>query len=177
VSDVFVYVDESVRSGRYVICCVHVEADRAGALRRRVRQLLLPGQRKLHFKKEGPRRRKELLRAFDALDVRAVAYICRMRQGRDESAARAMCLARAVRDIQSLGATAQLLLESRDHLDEGDRVTILRARSAGTVLSFEHLAPTGDPLLWLADGLAWPVSVGGEWRQRLPAGLEIVDIG
>lgn len=176
-SSLFVYVDESVRSGRYVLCCVLVDAERAGGLRRKLRQLLLPGQRKLHFKKEGARRRRELLDAFGDLDVRATAYVCRMRLGRDESAARAICLERAVRDIQGLRVAAQFLLESRDQLDEEDRVTVRRARAPRPVLSFEHIAPDRDPLLWLADGLAWPVGMGGEWRRRLPTSLEVVDLG
>jgi hypothetical protein len=30
-----------------------------------------------------------------------------------------------------------------------------------------HLPPHGDPLLWVADALAWSHSAGGAWRARI----------
>ena len=48
-----VFIDESIRSDRYLLCSVTVDGAEAGQLRREVRGLLLGGQRRLHFKLEG----------------------------------------------------------------------------------------------------------------------------
>lgn len=65
----YAYVDESQRSGRYLLCAVVVDAGSVGLLRRRVRKLLLPGQRRLHFNNEGNRRRRSIASAIVTLDV------------------------------------------------------------------------------------------------------------
>lgn len=46
-----------------------VDAGSVGLLRRRVRKLLLPGQRRLHFNNEGNRRRRSIASAIVTLDV------------------------------------------------------------------------------------------------------------
>ncbi len=65
----YAYVDESQRSGRYLLCAVVVDAGSVGLLRRRVRKLLLPGQRRLHFNNKGNRRRRSIASAIVTLDV------------------------------------------------------------------------------------------------------------
>lgn len=130
--------------------------------------MVLPGQRVLHFKKESPRRRKELLVAFADLEVRATVYVCRLDRGHDQDDARATCLAAAVGDLQSTGVPAQLYIERWDGLDDDDdRVVVRRARRAEPPLSFEYLSPDHDPLLWLSDCFAWPVGAGGDWQRRV----------
>ena len=173
----FAFVDESLRPGRYLLGCVVVESEHAGELRRAVRHLLLPGQRKLHFKTESARRRRELLVAFGALDVTATVYVCRTKLGRNQEMARAECLARVVHDLQQLNQSVQLFIERRDGLDDVDRVVLRRARRPEPMLSFEHLKPDQDPLLWLPDCFAWPVGAGGDWRRRVRPLLDgIVDL-
>jgi hypothetical protein len=34
-------------------------------------------------------------------------------------------------------------------------------------LRYVHLPPHGDPLVWVADALAWSHSAGGVWRDRI----------
>lgn len=74
-TDLLAFVDESARPGRYLMCSVLIEPGQAGTLRRRVRRLLLPGQSRLHFKKEGVRHRRELASALVefGVDVSIVA--------------------------------------------------------------------------------------------------------
>ena len=176
-SSVYAFVDESVRPGRYLLCCVVIDPNRLGATRRALRHLVLPGQRTLHFKKESPQRRKELLVALGSLHVRATVYLCRTAMGRDQDAARAVCMAAVVEDLQSSGQPAQLYVERRDGLDEADRVVIRRVRRPEPALSFEHLEPDQDPLLWLPDCFAWPVGAGGDWRRRIdPIVDRVVDL-
>ena len=175
-SDLLVYVDESVRSGRYVLGAVLVDASSAGALRRSVRKLLLPGQRKLHFNNEGNRRRRELLDALVRLDVEAFAFSCRYSAEVTSEAARARCLAAMVRELQGWRGACQLFIASRAELDQLDGVTIRRARLPEPRLSFQHQRPDHDPLLWLPDGVAWAVGAGGDWRRRVGPLVTIVEV-
>ena len=171
------FIDESLRPGKYLLACVVVESQRAGELRRAVRHLMLPGERKLHFKTESPRRRRELLVAFGALDVTATVYICRTRLGRNHEKARAECLGQAVRDLQKSDEPVQLFIERRDGLDEADGIVVRRARRSAPLLLFEHLEPDHDPLLWLPDCFAWPVGASADWRRRVkPLLAGIVDV-
>ena len=170
-SALFAYVDESVRGGRYLLAVVVVPPERAGPLRRQVRHLLLPGQRKLHFKKEGNRRRRMLLVELANLQLDVTVYECQNQMGRNQEDARRSCLARAIQDLQERGNDLSLLIESRGPLDQLDTSTILRARHQTPPLSFEHLAPMDDPLLWLPDTFAWPVGAGGDWLRRVKPAL------
>jgi hypothetical protein len=173
----YVYVDESQRSGRYLLCAVVVDADSVRVLRRLVRKLLLPGQRRLHFHNESNRRRREVASAIVALDVDVFVVVCHPSRGRSERDARARCLEVVVRHVQGLGAPVTLILESRHHQDSDDRPVIDAARAGDLPLTYEHVDGGHEPLLWLPDAYAWLVGAGGDWRRRvLPAIDRIVDI-
>lgn len=172
------YVDESGRSGRYLMCSVVVDPTRAGQLRREVRGLLLSGQRRVHFTKEGTRRRRELATALIGLDLDASIFVCRLRLGRGEAEARALCLAAIVQDLQRRGEPVSLVLESRHHQDGDDQPIVAAARRRQPSLSYEHVDGDHDPLLWLPDAFAWLYGAGGDWRRRVePVLHQVVDVG
>ena len=166
-SVLYAYVDESERSGRYLMGCVVVEAGDAGDLRRRTRRLLAPGQRQVHFKKESPRRRRELASAIVQLDLDATVYECRFTPGRSELQARRLCLAAIVSDVQARGEPVTLILESRHQQDEADHGVISSARVDVPALTYEHVVGSREPLLWLPDAFAWLVGAGGDWQRRV----------
>lgn len=178
-SGLYAYIDESIRGGRYLLCLVVVEPDRAGTMRRRLRALVLPGQRTLHFKKESARRRRELLAALAELAVEVTVYECAAELGRSQDASRDLCLGRAIIDLQARHVAVSLLIETRNGLDARDRVTIRSVRRPEPPLSFEHVRPNADPLLWLPDCFAWPVGARGEWLCRVEPMLTggIVKVG
>jgi hypothetical protein len=176
VTALLAYVDESIRSGRYLLGAVIVDAHDAGRLRRSVRKLTLPGQRRLHFNNEGNRRRRELLDALTRLDVEAYVYSCRHSIEVTPEAARARCLRAFVRNVQARGAETELLIESRAELDAIDGVTVGKARRPEPGLSFQHLRPDDDPLLWLPDGFAWAVGAGGDWLRRVGNSVTVVEV-
>ena len=84
-TDLLAYVDESARPGRYLMCSVLVDPSRAGTLRRHVKRLLLPGQSRLHFSKEGARHRRQIASALVELEVDASIFVCRSELGRTEA--------------------------------------------------------------------------------------------
>jgi hypothetical protein len=167
VTEVFAFVDESLRPGRYLLACVVIGEDDVGAARRQAGKLLLRGQRTVHFQDEGDRRRRAIIGSLAEVSMAATVYSCRHRLGRGAEAARAACLATAVTDLQATGKAVHLLIESRDTADRFDRATIVGTRERVPHLTFEHVRPTEDPLLWVPDCLAWAVGAGGEWRRRV----------
>ena len=172
-----VFVDESVRSNRYLLCAVTVDGSDAGQLRREVRSMLLAGQRRLHFKLEGKRRRRVLLDQLVALDLDVAIVQSRITPDHAAEDARAECLAVIVGEVQIDGPAATLYIERRDGLDHHDRETIVRARLREPALNFEHLRPHGDPLLWIPDAFAWAVGARGEWLDRVRDAVTIRDLG
>ena len=59
---------------------------------------------------------------------------------------------------------SHLTLESRMD-DRDDRRTIGQVRKTEPPLVFEHRPGAADPMLWVADGIAWAVGAGGIWRD------------
>ncbi|HEY3481593.1 MAG TPA: hypothetical protein VGL02_22075 [Streptomyces sp.] len=147
-----VYVDESERRD-YLLCAVLVRTD-VGPVRRAVRAMCRPGQRRVHFAKEGPARRRTVLSALAELGVQARIY----RSPSGVKRSRELCLDALVDDIAAAGAE-RLVIESRatmDHLD--DRVIKAALRRIGTgELTFGHAGAHEEPLLWMPDAIAWAV--------------------
>ena len=168
-----VYVDESERRD-YLLCAVLVRTD-VGRVRRAVRAMCQPGQRRVHFAKEGPARRRAVLSALAELGVQARIY----RNPSGVKRSRELCLDALVGDIATAGAE-RLVIESRatmDHLD--DRVIKAALRRIGTgELTFGHASAHEEPLLWVPDAIAWAVGRGGDWRRRAEPLLDkVVDLG
>jgi hypothetical protein len=64
----------------------------------------------------------------------------------------------------------RLIIESRQGRDQRDRQVLieeLRRLDRPQPFRYVHLPPHGDPLLWVADALAWSHSAGGAWRARI----------
>lgn len=41
------------------------------------------------------------------------------------------------------------------------------SRELSGAATYEHLAPHEEPLLWVADGVAWAWGAGTDWRRRV----------
>jgi hypothetical protein len=166
---VHAFVDESARNGRYLIAAAIVEPAQVRHLRRTMRQLLLPGQRELHFQREKPIRRRLLADAIACLpvEVRVYSRACH----RDDEPARQDCLNRLARDLVERGAH-RLVIDSRRSQDINDERTLRRVlgpHPAETRMVYEHVDSTTESLLWIADAVAWCHGAGGDWRLRVKA--------
>jgi hypothetical protein len=121
----------------------------------------------LHFKKEKEPRRREIATAICRLPVEVHVYSRSCK--RNEERARQDCVGRLARDLLDRGAH-RLVIDSRSHRDIEDERTIYRALGPqGSEANFahEHLDSTSEPLLWVADSVAWCFNAGGRWRQRV----------
>ncbi|GAA1356927.1 hypothetical protein [Saccharothrix algeriensis] len=161
-----VFVDESRRNDTYYLAAAVIQPKDLAPLRKRLRALLFPGQRELHFYKEKPARRRSILAALAGADLRVDLYRAGCRGGEEEG--RQRCLARLVDDVLDLDGH-RLVLDSRQERDAHDKLTIRRAlgkRPRETGVVYEHLDSAVEPLLWPADIAGWCHGAGGDWARR-----------
>ena len=169
------YLDES-KAKNYVFIGVLVQDGDAPRLRKRVASLKLPGQRSIHFVNEGDSRRKKLIQEYSELGIVAVKVISTRK---NKLEAREDC----VRALVHLAASTEChsLVFDRDESvitkDEQWLKSELRKVDKNAPIGFQHLSRHEEPILWIADALAWCDSRGGEWRKRIQSLIEAeVDI-
>ena len=160
-----VFVDESLRSGRYLLCAVEVADAQVRVTRQRLRELRKPGQRRIHMKHEGDRRRRQILSAISGMGVSARVYEID-RHGLSARMARDECLRQLVEDLMRV-SVGRLVLEACEQ-DHADRQVIRDvAMKFSASLRYEHSKPADEPLLWLPDVIGWAYGKGPEWRRRV----------
>ncbi|TCN39729.1 hypothetical protein EV644_103187 [Kribbella orskensis] len=172
------YVDESSRSG-YLLCAVVILPADVTAIRRTLRTLCKPGQRRVHMKHESDGRRREILSAVSQLDAQTLVYRAVL-NGRSERRAQDECFRTMVPDLLEKFAVGRMVVEScdQDHQDNQVIREVLSDRPAGHRLTYLHSAPASEPLLWLPDIMAWAVGRGGDWKRRCGQGLlDVRDVG
>jgi hypothetical protein len=154
------FVDESIRGSRYLMACVLVEARHLTHVRRATAALV--GTRKrLHFHEELDSTRRRALEVFAALPLHVTVVVCTRGHGVSQFQARDACLAEIVRELQREGVL-RLTVESRQD-DRDDQRTILRSRAPEPLLTFDHRQGADEPILWVADAVAWAYGAGNRW--------------
>lgn len=161
-----VYVDESKARGYYVVATATATGD-IHASERMLRELLKPGQRRIHFKSESDSRRRQILSRMCALEVRVSVWVVKRRPDRE---ARPLSLGALTEGAVRAGV-AQLILERDVSLERADRRLIADTirRVGSTQMQYRHVAPHDHPLLWVSDAVAWCYSHGGDWVRRVEA--------
>jgi hypothetical protein len=163
---VHAFVDETKRHGLVLAAAVVIPRDLAST-RNVMRQLCLPRQSRVHFKKESNSRRGAIVAA-----IRSTAVTVNIYDGttlRSEAEARAACLRQIVLDLNAVGAH-RLVIEQEDSMLLTDRAvlyTTVRGVGAQDTLTYEHLRPHAEPLLWIADAVAWCWTHGSSWREQI----------
>ena len=157
-----VFVDESQRK-HYIICAAIISPNHLAQVRTSLHKLLLPGQRRLHFVDESKQRRQKCLTAMAELPVQARIYA----SPHNESVARKFLLDHLLNDLIPLQCE-RLVIESRGvNPDTRERSQIAAAirNGAAPQVIYHHMRPHEEPLLWVADAIAWAYGAGGEWRS------------
>jgi hypothetical protein len=151
------------------MACVLVEARYLARVRRETAELA--GSRaRLHFHEELNSRRRSALEAFTTMPMSVQVVVCHRRHRVTEFQARDACLSAIVLSLQAQ-MVPRLTIESRQD-DRDDRRTIARSRLSTPPLVFEHRRSVREPLLWIADAIAWAYGAGGSW---LPLVRPLVD--
>jgi hypothetical protein len=161
-----VFVDESKARG-YLLVAASVNSADLTWIRKHVKTLHLPRQRRLHFTTESKSHREAILRRLAETGVSAIMYdasaYC------NEKAARNAAISRMVDDTARIGATL-LIVERDDSTLATDRSIIqdcLIRTGCQDTLRYEHLRAHEECLLALPDAIAWCWARGGQWRQRV----------
>jgi hypothetical protein len=162
-----VFVDDSVRQS-YVLCAVWVAENDVNQVRRTIRAMCRPGQRRLHFGKEQDSRRRQLLAQHADLPIYAQISLAHG----NRVAGRRWCLERLVCDAVTEypeRRVARIVIESRRSVeDDWDRRVIYgELLRLDAELPYEHLHAYEEPMLWAADAIAWAFTAGAEWRNRV----------
>lgn len=160
------FADETVRGGTYGIAVVVVCACQIAVIRQRTRAAVRAGQVRVHFSKEGDRSRKTFLALIRACSP---AVFFTAAEGK-EVAARSECWSRLVPTLLAAGVE-QLVIERLDGSERRDRHDIWGAMSnivTKNRLTYRHANAHDEPLLWMADAVAWSAGAGKDWQRRLP---------
>lgn len=166
---VHAFVDESQRGPHYLMAAVLIDPRELAGARTRLRAMLLSGQRRLHFAKERPPRRRSLLAAMSDLGVVVRLY----ESTEKDEAARQRVMAALLADLVDLKGR-RIVIESREpsqnHKEHQQIAMAVRTGGAPAHLVYDHMRAHEEPLLWVADAAAWAYGARGEWRPRT-AGL------
>ena len=168
-----VFVDES-KSNAYILAAVIVAPGNAASLRKSIAKLLMPGQGYIHFVNESSPRRKAILSAFEKLQPRVRIYVC---QGASHITARAICFEALLNDFVELGVTT-LIIERDDALLKSDELVVregLYKRGLKPKVEFRHVGKSDEPIVWIADAMAWSFARGDDFRRRALKLIESVN--
>lgn len=167
------FVDES-KSGDYLLIATAVEPARLATVRKVIRGLVLPGQRRLHMKSESNPRRRQILSALCEEGEKATIYRAGSAYKSDIQRRRA-CLSSMVADIARAGHP-KVCLESDETMDERDRRDLARLikEHACPDLLYLHERAAQEPLLAVSDAIGWAWARGGDWRRRASPLVESV---
>ncbi len=163
-----VFLDETKQQG-YVVAAAVVVAGELEPLRRVVRDLVLPGQRRLHMKTERDSRRRQIVAALVQAGAEVVVYDAGRRY-RTDLQAREQCLRGVVADAARWAGATRLVLEQDDSLVRWDSQQLIElAREAGCRdrLHYGHERAAAEALLAVPDAVAWCWGRGGDWRRRV----------
>lgn len=168
------FSDESERASAMLLGLLTVPTGGVIEARRRMRSLLLPGQRRIHMAKESPTRRRRILVAIGELDVTATVFVLHRPLGLRRIEARHQLLGAAAMTAVARGTSVWVLDHQDDAQAARDRQTLeLAFDAANSAVSYDHRSAHEEPLLWAIDGIVWAVGAGGDWRRRIARGIEV----
>lgn len=156
------FTDESWRKSTYLLATVVIETGAMNAARSEVTAFLRGSQRRIHMTKESDGRRRQFLDLIESLELDAVAVVGTT-AGTSMPDARRPLIAETAGELADRGV-ANWLIESVNQVQDGlDRELIANRFSRLSPrprTQYDHRPAHTEPLLWVADGLAWAVARG-----------------
>lgn len=161
------FIDESYRSGQYLVCAVVVDSSDVQVARKAMRAMLKGSQSRVHMAKENAQNKDALLDGV--AQMRVIAHVVTIRiAGKSQRSARDACLNALTSELDELGVT-RMVIESCDQ-DKRDNQVIgdkLARRGSLDRITVIHLRAREDPLLWTADIIAWAYGRSGTWKKKI----------
>lgn len=158
-------MDES-KAKDYLLVAVFLDTASCHRTRGVVRSLILPGQTRLHMRKESDTRRRIILSALSEASTTTTIFRA-PKDGRSDGARRGACVEALVRSAVTVGADL-LCFELDETLRRQDRQRIVETlhRTGSGTLDHRHERVAVEPLLALPDAIGWAWAKGGDWRRR-----------
>lgn len=153
------FIDES-KATRYLFALCLLEPRYLAGTRKILVQNLLAGQRSIHFRKESNRRRTQLIRKFLKLDIRIVVFI----EKRAPSVNSRNLLIRQICEQSRHFKITELVIELDQSSFNDDVKHLNEIRPA---FIWDYRERHQEPILWVADAVAWCVNRGGEWERMV----------
>lgn len=146
--------------GTYLIAAAIVQDEYVDPCRDAMGGLLLPHERKVHWRDDSDNRRRRVVDVVLSLPVEGFVVVRQVGAGDHPERARRKCLERLVPELESLGCAA-FTLESRgfvqDQRDMSMVDSLRRARAVSSAIKVHHQPGPKDPLLWISDALCGAV--------------------
>ena len=155
------FIDESKSRGFLIAAAV---SSRSGLpeTRSQLRRLLLPGQERLHFTKEADGRRRSILTKLQTLDLEVVTITAAGEL--PDLQAREACLREAVRYCAT-ASVDRLTIETDESTQRFDRQVLFNEQHrTHPELTYCHRRSKEEPMLWVADAVAWCWGKGKPWK-------------
>lgn len=168
------FIDES-KSKNYLLVCFAAEDKNVIALRKSIKVLLLPGQRSIHFQKESDRVRKRIISTLLGLNVKCLVFRV---AGRIALEARRISIQKMVTfgSQSGYGRFVFELDETSLHEDVKVLNELTYSKQLIGEVSWDHIERHHEPLLWVADAVAWCINRGGDWARMVrPMILETIE--
>jgi hypothetical protein len=161
-----VFVDETKDRGYLLAAAALLPGDLVGA-RQAIRGLILPRQRRLHFKQESDARRGAILGVLVRLGAQIMIYDAA--DAGSEKAARQACLIELVADLAKNAAHRVVIERDDSVMDFDKRLLYQQVRAAGVAdtLRYDHMRAHEECLLAIPDAVAWCWAKGGRWRAKM----------
>lgn len=143
------------------MAAVIVDNKDLGRVRRELRLLIPPGQRRIHFTSDSTATRQRTVARMLDLPIEVLLAVgpAHTRQ----AAARTWCLTQITANT---GKGDRLILEIDRGIVDHDRNDLDRlTRQDGQ--TYSHMTAHSDPGLWLPDGIAWCWTRGGSWKEAI----------
>jgi hypothetical protein len=156
------FVDEAIwvppeGAGCYILAAAMVEYADLGAVRATLTGLLLPRQRRLHWREESIPRRRKIVAVVAQLEVIHVVVVGAPMDPPRQERARRKCMERLLYLLDAADVE-RVVVESRTALLNERDLTLVESLRGQRVLSdrlrVDTERPSGEPLLWVADVVA-----------------------
>lgn len=158
----------------YLMGAVIADPRHTADLREAMRSLLLPNEKKVHWRGDSPARHDAVIDVITELPLEAVAVVRMSAPGERDERRRRKCFERFATTLAELGCT-NLTLESRGRSDDRRDMDMLAAMRASkqldSALRLGHATGPSDSALWIADAVCGAVVADriGEprWLKRI----------
>jgi hypothetical protein len=159
------WIDET-KAARYVVVAAVIDSADIADVRAAMRSHLRGSQRAIHFNSETDAVRRAALATIAAAPVAARVY--RYGTKATDAIAREACIRQIARDARAQGVQ-RLVIELDTSFVESDELWLREelGSSRNRSLWFDHRPKRADPLLWVADGIAWCLQRDAAWRRLL----------